>query len=509
MLSVVDTSPAPPCPNPFNLAFHVLAAAQRTPDKIALAVVGPAGADRWSYERLATAVFGVAGAFAAQGFAPGARVLLRLGNTVEFPIAFLGAVAADLVPVPISSQLTTPEVTDVCQQIDPVLIVADPTLPLPATSTPVIDLARLTAWHAHPPVAPVAGDPDRPGYIVFTSGTSGRPRAVEHAHRAIWARQMMRDGWYGLHDDDRVLHAGAFNWTYTLGTGLMDPWAAGATALIPAAGVSASQIPLLLRRHDATIFAAAPGVYRQLLKSPKPLDLPKLRHGLSAGEKMPDALRAAWNDATGTQIYEAIGMSECSTFVSGSPDCPAPEGTLGYAQDGRHIAVLGEDGAPVAREVPGTLAVHRSDPGLTLGYLGHAEETRARYVGEWFLTGDRVAMRQDGAITYLGRDDDMMNAGGYRVSPLEVEAALLTLPDIEEAAAVEVTVKADTTVIAAFYTAQNELDADAISAHMSGLVARYKAPRLFIHVDALPKSANGKLVRRHLRQSFEAQNGQA
>ncbi|MEL6801197.1 MAG: class I adenylate-forming enzyme family protein [Pseudomonadota bacterium] len=508
MLSVVNTGPSPPCPAPFNLAAHVLAPAIQTPEKIALAVLGSAGAERWSFGRLSEAVLGVAGALERKGHSPGARVLLHLGNTVEFPIAFLGAVAAGMVPVPVSSQLTPAEIDDVLTQIVPAMIFADPALPMPATQTPIVDLAGLAAWHTHRPGTPRLGNPERPGYIVFTSGTSGRPRAVVHAHRAIWARGMMREGWYGLTAEDRVLHAGAFNWTYTLGTGLMDPWAAGATALIPGPGVAPAQLPLLMRGHDATIFAAAPGVYRQMLKPDVPLSLPKLRHGLSAGEKLPDTLRAAWTRHTGTPIYEGFGMSECSTFLSGSPARPAPDGTLGYPQTGRHIAVLDAQGAPTSRGKQGTLAVHRSDPGLMLGYLGRAAETQTRYAGDWFQTGDLVVMQDDGAIAYLGRDDDMMNAGGYRVSPLEVEAALTEHPQISEAAAVEVTVKADTTVIAAFYTAQNELDPTALSAHMSGRIARYKTPRLYIHVDTLPTSANGKLARQHLRRTYEARNDQ-
>src|SRR5690606_13333374 len=109
------------------------------------------------------------------------------------------------------------------------------------------------------------------------------PMAVVHAHRAIIARGMMHDGWEGLTEADRLLHAGAFNWTYTLGTGLMDPWTVGATALIPGAGVQAGRLASLLQQYEATIFAAAPGVYRQMLRAALPA-LPHLRHGLSAGE---------------------------------------------------------------------------------------------------------------------------------------------------------------------------------------------------------------------------------
>jgi acyl-coenzyme A synthetase/AMP-(fatty) acid ligase len=488
----------------------VLSHAEARADRIALVVLGLSGAERWSHARLATAVLGTAAGLRAAGIGEGEQVILRLGNTVEFPIAFLGAVAAGILPVPTSTQLTRREVTAIARATAPAAILGGGSgIALPDHPAPVIGAADLGAMRELPPMTPVMGDPDRAAYIVYTSGTSGVPRAVVHAHRAVWARRMMWDGWYGLREDDRLLHAGAFNWTYTLGTGLLDPWAIGATALIPAAGVTPAELPLLLRRHDATIFAAAPGVYRQMLAAGALPPLPKLRHGLSAGEKLPPTLRARWEAATGTAIHEAFGMSECSTFVSGSPARPAPDGALGYPQPGRRVAVLDGDGAPLPRGETGTLAVHRSDPGLMLGYLGQPAETAARSRGDWFLTGDAAHMEADGAIVYHGRTDDMMNAGGYRVSPLEVEAALLEHPEVREAAAAEVRVKAEASVIAAFYVAGTDLDAAALSAHMGERLARYKCPRLFVRVSELPRGANGKLLRRRLREDFEVRNGQA
>jgi acyl-coenzyme A synthetase/AMP-(fatty) acid ligase len=208
----------------------------------------------------------------------------------------------------------------------------------------VLDLPALRTLQDHASCAWDRGDPDPAAYIVFTSGSSGCQRAVLHAHRAIRARRMMWAGWYGLTATGRILHTGAFNRTYTLGTGLPDPWAAGATALIPGSGVDAAQIPLLLRRYDATLFTAAPGIYRQMLRDHAKFDLPRLRHGLSVGETLPETTRAAWTAATGAEVHEALGMSECSTFVSGSPARPAPPGTTGYPQPGRRLAVLGADG---------------------------------------------------------------------------------------------------------------------------------------------------------------------
>lgn len=502
-------SPAPyaqPCPAPFNLAAHVLRGAQAHPDRIALQILRTDGAERFSYARIEAAVRGVATGLVQAGLGPGDRVMMRLGNGVAFPLLFLGAIAAGIQPVVCSSQLTLPEVDAIAADLAPRLVVAEKGLSRPA-AVPVLEAADLRAMEALAPAPYDLGDPDRPAYIIYTSGTSGKPRAVLHAHRTVWARQMMLKGWSGLGPQDRLLHAGAMNWTYTLGAGLLDPWVAGATALVPDAGVTAAQLPLLLRRFDATIFAAAPGIFRQMLKAGAPLPMPRLRHGLSAGEKLSDRLRAAWVAATGTPLYEALGLSECSTFISSSPDRPAPQGAIGYPQAGRRIAVLGSCGEPVLRGSEGMIAVHRTDPGLFLTYADAPHEAQGRFSGDWFLTGDRGVMHSDGAVTYLGRSDDMMNAGGFRVSPVEVEAALADASGLDACAAVELRIKADTTVIALFHVGTaGEEDLKALA---EARLARYKRPRIYVRMDALPRTPMGKTNRRALRDSWGQGHDQA
>ncbi|MFD1911930.1 class I adenylate-forming enzyme family protein [Halodurantibacterium flavum] len=502
MISVDDRGPPPPCPRQMNLAAEVLQAGSREPGRTALEVLSADRAESWTYARLIAAVRGTGAGLRAMGLGPGDRILMRIGNRVEFPILFLGAIAAGLVPVPTSAQLTVREITAMARQVSPALIVAEEGVALPDGTTPVLllGLDRLRSFFDGPPCDWEMGAPDRLAYLIFTSGSSGTPRAVAHAHRAILARRMMWQGWYGAGPTDRLLHAGAFNWTYTLGTGLMDPWAMGATALIPA-GAAPGDLFALLDRAKATLFAAAPGVFRQMLRDGG-RRLPRLRHALSAGEHLSDGVRAAWRSATGTEIHPALGMSEVSTFVSGSPAHPAPGGSSGYVQPGRRIAVLDEGGAPVPRGTPGVLAVDRRDPGLFLGYDGAPEETAARFQGDWFLTGDMVEMGPDGAITYLGRCDDMMNAGGFRVSPLEVEAALAQHPGIAEVAAIELAVRADVTVIAAVYVASAPLPEAELAAFAETRLARYKQPRVYIHADSLPRGANNKVLRRALRARY-------
>ena len=497
----MSTAPYPPCPSPFNLAAHVLTAGTATPDKIALAVVKPTGAARWSYARLRQAVLGTATGLLDAGLKPRDRLLMRVGNTPEFPIAYLAAISVGIVPIPTSSQLTEDETRVLIDITNPAAILHDTVTACPDHPN-TLSTARMKDWAGNEPAAFDLGDPNRLAYIIFTSGTSGTPRAVCHAHRAIWARGMMMDGWYGLTSDDRLMHAGAFNWTYTLGTGLLDPWTKGATALIPAQGVEHAQLPLLMNRNEATIFAAAPGVYRNILKSDI-MPLPRLRHGLSAGEKLPQGTRDAWQAVTGTRIYEAFGMSECSTFVSTAPGTSSVAPTsLGWPQPGRQVAILGADG-PVPKGETGIIGIHRSDPGLMLGYLDNPQATRDRFQDDWFLTGDTGEMTAEGDILYHGRSDDMMNAGGYRVSPLEVEAALLAHPDVHDVGVTEVEVKQDVRIIAAYYLADGAIGEDVLDAWVQDRLARYKQPRQFIRVATLPRNANGKLMRRRLTEMSE------
>ncbi|TRW96721.1 acyl--CoA ligase [Paracoccus sp. M683] len=482
-----------------NLAEHVLRAGAATPDKLALSVIGPARAERWSYGRLIAAVRGTATGLLRAGLQPGDRVLLRLGNRPAFPVAYLGAIAAGIVPVPSSALLTTREIDKLAAEIDPAMVIAGDGVALPDHPAPVLSESVLAGFADLPPADFAQGDPDRLAYIVYTSGSSGQPRAVMHAHRAILARQMMFQGWYGLCDQDRLLHAGAFNWTFTLGTGLMDPWTLGATALIPAEGVAIEQIPLLAARHGATILAAAPGVFRRMLRV-EWANPPELRHALTAGERLDPGLRKTWQDRTGGGLHEAMGASEISTFISGSPDRPAPEGTAGYPQPGRRVTVLDDAGSPLPQGQPGLLAVHRSDPGLFLGYLDQPEDTAARFLGDWFITGDQAMQAEDGAITMLGRSDDIMNAGGFRVAPPEIEELLSTHPEAGDLAVAELAVGPGSSIIAAFWTGTAP-EAQLRALAEAGL-ARYKQPRDYIRVDALPRTPTGKINRRALRQAY-------
>ncbi|MEM8572489.1 MAG: AMP-binding protein [Pseudomonadota bacterium] len=504
--ALFDDGPFAPCPARFNMAAHTFAPAQDAPGRLALEVLGRPGKvlEHWSHGEMRDAVLRTAGGLAAHGLKQGDRVLLRVGNCSDFPILYFAAIAIGAVPVPTSALLTESEIAAILDDLEPALICLGDGLGLPETRIPTVAGTEIAALRMSAPAAFADTAADDPAFMVYTSGTGGRPKGVVHAHRAAWARRMMWRDWYGLEPDDRVLHAGAFNWTYTLGAALTDPWARGAAALIYTGTPDRHVWPDLAAAHRATIFAAVPGVYRQMLGDDAALaeGFRHLRHGLSAGEALPQKVAEAWTRATGKPIYEALGMSEVSTYISFCSNRPPRAGRAGYPQPGRRVAILAEsDPTPVGRGEDGLLAVSNRDPGLMLGYWRRADETKAAFRGEWFLTGDRARMEEDGALVYLGRADDVMNAGGYRVSPAEVEHALLHHPGVAEAAVVEQPIREGVSIITAYYVPRGgEIAETELSAHCAETLARYKCPRAFRAVDTLPRGANGKILRRKLRQ---------
>ena len=362
------------------------------------------------------------------------------------------------------------------------------------------DLARLA--EREPLSHYVDTSADDPAYLVYTSGTTSRPKGVLHAHRAAWGRRPMRAHWTGLGPGDVMLHAGAINWTYTLGVGIVDPLSAGGSAVLYNGRPDPAVWPRLIARYRATVFAAVPGVYRQILKYARPeeADLASLRHGLSAGAALAPSLLAEWRARTGKDIYEAFGMSECSTFISSGPTTPVLPGSPGRPQPGRVVAALPQEGGdiPLPAGDAGVLAVRRDDPGLMLGYWNRPDEERDAFRGSWFVSGDLVAFDADGYMHHHGRADEVMNAGGYRVSPAEVEKCLLAFDHVAEAAVAERPGRdAEATIIKAYVVMRDGAphDAEAILAHCAAHLAAYKRPRVVDFLDVLPRNANGKLNR--------------
>lgn len=495
-------------PPRFNAARYCLADnARLRPDKIALAIVGEDGrAQALTFGEVDRAVRGIAAGLLALGLEPGARAMIRMGNEADYVLVYFAALAAGLVALPSSPQLTDAEAAFLLADSGAAIVVmgGDRTLdPDAAGDRIVLGPKAIAAMKRLEPVADYADTAaDDPATLVYTSGTTSRPKGVLHAHRAVFGRRPMHAHWLGLTEADVMLHAGTMNWTYTLGVGITDPWACGATALLYDGPRDPALWPGLIAAHRATVFAAVPSLYRQILKYAdlSAHDLSGLRHAVTAGEALPPDLLAAWTEATGKPLYEALGMSEISTYVSSGPTIPVRPGSPGRPQPGRRVAILDPDGAPLTRGETGLLAVHRSEPGLMLGYWNRPDEEAAVMRGEWFAGGDLASFDADGYLWFHGRDDDLMNAMGYRVSPNEVEGVLSDHPDVADVGVAELAVRPGVRVVAAFVVLNSGATADpeGLIAWCGARLAAYKCPREIRFLDALPRTANGKVQRKRL-----------
>jgi acyl-coenzyme A synthetase/AMP-(fatty) acid ligase len=492
----------------FNLAWHCLGrqAADRGTKTALVLADEPAAFRSWTYGELDLMVRRLAGGLLASGLKKGKRVMIRAANDLDFVLAFFATTAIGCVAQPASLLLTAEEALRLAADSAAVAIFlgdADPKEPTLFAGLRVFDreeTLRLAAEAAPADYAPTA--PDDPAYLVFTSGSTAEPKGVLHAHRVVIGRQPMTGDWLGLTEDDVLLHAGNINWTYTLGVGVLDPWAQGATGVLYTGPRDPAIWLRLIEKTRATIFAAVPSVYRQILKygDPSQFDLSSLRHGVCAGEALSPDLLAHWREATGTWLYEALGMSEISTYISSRPGEPIRRGSPGRPQTGRRVAILPIE--PLPEGAVGLIAVHRSDPGLMLGYWNRPAEEAAAYRGEWFIGGDLAEFDDDGWIWYRGRNDDLMNAFGYRVSPLEVEKVLSAHPDVADVAVTERKVADGVSVIAAFVVlkAERVADEEALLAHCAKHLAVYKRPRKIVFVSEIARTANGKISRKALPQ---------
>lgn len=487
-----------------------------------------AGVGALTYRELADRTARFAALLRRLGCGKGERVLVRLPNCLAYPVVFLGALKRGAVPVPTSMQLTGDEIRFVaddsaaamlitdgvswralrpvfehCIALRHVLLVEPADAARAAGRLAVHDLAALlsAADSAEPPEDTAAEDP---AYLVYTSGTTGYPKGVLHAHRALLGRQPSSEYWFDFRaDGDRVLHAGKYNWTYTLGTGLMDPLYRGHTAIVHEGASDAARWPERMARHRATTFVAVPTVYRQILERTRATaaDVPTLRHCMCAGEPLAVDVLERWRARFGQEIYEGLGMSECSYYICQTRRRPVRPGSAGFVQPGHDVRLLDPE---TLTEVPcgaeGMLCVRRTDPNLLLRYWNRDEETAAAFRGEWFLTGDWARQDADGYIWFLGRRDDIIKSFGHRVSPHEVDRVLREHPDVLDAGTTGEEIAPGKILVASYVVPRpgSTLRPEEVLRWSREHLAAYKAPRVLYVVDDLPRTRNGKLRRQAL-----------
>ncbi len=470
------------------------------------------------------------------GVKVGDRVLIRLPNSLDYPIAFLGAMKMGAISVPTSTLLTAEEVAYLAKDSGAAVLVTDATAwsamqsqlegalgntpnlkhVLLTQLTQTIAPSKLEVYDLELTMASVGtvdAMPDTkaedPAYLVYTSGTTGYPKGVLHAHRALLGRQPAAQYWFNYSEQvqDRIMHSGKFNWTYVLGTGLMDPLYLGKTVIVHEGKNDAQKWLDLIQKHQATIFIGVPTIYRQILQKTTTAkeQLPSMRHYMSAGEHLSDEVLNQWRERFGLDIYEAVGMSEFSYYLSQSKFRPIRAGSAGFPQPGHDIQLLNPDTCePVAAGEEGMICVTDTDPGLFLRYWNLDEETAKYKHDGYFFTGDYAKYDADGYIWFLGRKDDIIKSFGYRVSPYEIERVYKGHPDVADCAAIGEEIEKDKLLVVIYVILKPEasITPDDLLHFGKQHLAAYKSPKTVYLAKDFPRTKNGKILRKDINATI-------
>jgi benzoate-CoA ligase len=528
-VAAVSGPPAPPAR--FNFAQHLLDCnAGRHPKA---AFIDDHGS--LSYGALDEQVRRLAAGLRALGLRREERVLLLMQDGNHWPVAFLGAMHAGLVPVAVNTLLTADDYAYMLEHSRAQAVLVSGAL-LPALSAAMTradhEVGRVIVSHpvaplhgaevdfdaflqAHAPAAkPAATGADDPAFWLYSSGSTGRPKGTVHSHaNPYWTAELYGKQVLQLRESDVCFSAAKLFFAYGLGNALTFPMSVGATTLLMAERPTPEAV---FKRWAGgvgslkpTVFYGAPTGFAGMLAHPAlpARDAVALRLVSSAGEALPAEIGQRFQRHFGVDIIDGIGSTEMlHIFISNQPG-RVRYGSTGWPVPGYEIELRGEDGAPVPDGEPGDLYIH--GPSAAMMYWGNRAKTRDTFQGGWTKSGDKYVRNADGSYTYSGRSDDMLKVSGIYVSPFEVEATLVQHPAVLEAAVIgaedaEGLVKTKAFVVLKPGGAADEAE---LKAFVKDRLAPYKYPRAIEFVADLPKTATGKIQRFRLREMEAARRG--
>ena len=459
------------------------------------------------------------------GFKKGDRFLIRLPNIPQFQISFLGGVKIGAVPIPSSCMfraheieyrvndseskavITTSkfvkavnEIKDECPSLEYIIIVDDAY----GDQLSYDDLMKQASTN----LELERTKKDDIAFFCYTSGTTGNPKGAVHLHQWVPGNDPSVLFWQQGRDDDILAHTGDLNWIFPLGNGFLYPWRWGFSTLIYDGRFNPKTWYELLEKYKISNLASVPTAYRMFLAvedAEKNYDLSSLRHCISAGEPLNPEVINQWKERFGLEIYDGIGMTEIMVYLSNFEGMKLKPGSCGKPQPGKVCAIVDKNGKTLPRGEHGILGIKDTDPGLFKEYWNKTEKTKKSFKNGWFLSGDVLYQDDDDYFWFSGRDDDLIMAAGYRISPFEVESAIISHPKVLECAVVASPDKLRGVIVKAFVILHEITDASdelvkEIQEHAKTVAAPYKYPREIEFVDELPKTQSGKIKRKNLRE---------
>jgi benzoate-CoA ligase len=469
-----------------------------------------------TYAQLAERVDRAANALRALGIGREQRIAIAMLDGSDWPALFLGAIKAGIVPVAMNTLLTPADYAyQLCDSGARALFVSDPLLknfePILKNCPDlkhVISQSKLKDLFASAPGRAEAAPTTRDDmcFWLYSSGSTGAPKGTVHLHSHLIATaELYAKPILGIRESDVVFSAAKLFFAYGLGNSLSFPLALGATAILMAERPTPEAVFKRLTEKRPTIFYAVPTLYAALLASP---NFPErsgltLRICTSAGEALPADIGKRWTERTGVEILDGIGSTEMlHIFLSNRPG-EVRYGTTGKPVPGYRVRLVDDQGNVIAR--PGELGeLQISGPTSALMYWNQRERTKSTFQGPWTRSGDKYTVDEQGYYTYGGRSDDMLKVSGIYVSPIEVEAALITHEVVLEAAVVGAEdenklVKPKAFVVLKAGHAPSDSLKAALQQHVKAKLALHKYPRWIEFLSELPKTATGKIQRFKLR----------
>ena len=454
------------------------------------------------------------------------RVVLIMHDTVDLPVAFLGAIKAGIVPIPLNT-LLPPEtwrymiadsgaaavvitgelydqaahVLDEINRLHPlqIVVVGEP------NEQNVINFQTLSdTCSVRFDAAPTHADDT--AFWLYSSGSTGNPKGTRHIHSSLMkTAKLYGQGVLGIGPDDVVFSAAKLFFAYGLGNSVSFPLAVGASSVLLPDRPTPDSVGKVLRQHNPTVFCGAPTLFAAMLARPemaRGAGSSQLRLTSSAGEALPEEIGKRWQQVVGTEVIDGIGSTEMlHIFLSNRPGS-VRYGTSGKPVPGYEARIVDENDSDVPAGEMGELIV--KGPTASDGYWRQREKTRRTFRGEWTYTGDKYRVAEDGNYVYCGRTDDMFKVSGIWVSPFEVESALIANEAVLEAAVIgkedsDGLMKPKAFLVLKPGHQPSEQLFDALKAQVKSQAGAWKYPRWIEVRSELPKTATGKIQRFKLR----------
>jgi len=452
------------------------------------------------------------------------RVMIMVLDSPEFVASFFGAIRIGAVPVPINTRLKSADyeylLNDSRAQVlilsEDLYTIIEPILPRLKWLKHVVVVGNAPSgtisfkdWiqGEERELTPAATSPDDPCFWLYSSGTTGFPKGAVHLqHDLIYCAENYARGILGIQEKDRTFSIAKLYFAYGLGNGLYFPFYVGGTTILYPQKPSPQPVYEIITRYKPTLFFGVPTAYAEMLalENFSGYDLSSVRLCVSAGEALPKALYDRWHDKWNLEILDGIGSTEIlHIFISNRPN-EVRAGSSGKLVPGYEARIVDEQDRSLPQGSVGNLLI-RGDSTCAYYWKQHAK-TKETIIGDWIRTGDKYLIDEDGYFWYQGRSDDMLKAGGIWVSPVEVEAVLISHPAVLECAVVglrdkDQLVKPKAYVVLKGDSSTSDLLEAELKAFVKDKIASYKYPRWIEFVDELPKTATGKIQRFKLRRS--------